>query len=191
LPGGRIREILRSMKTGRRVRPWWLLPPGRLHPLWWVAVAVVLLGLDYVTGLYVEFPVLYVIPVSIAAWYSGRWTAVALALTLPLMHIVFLELSTPAVDLRTVAETLFRCGIVVIMALWIGRLSEYERELQHHVERLEGLLAICSFCKNIRNANGEWEPLETYISKRSEAQFSHSFCPTCLERYYPQVHSAR
>jgi hypothetical protein len=59
------------------------------------------------------------------------------------------------------------------------------------VERLEGLLAICSFCKNIRNANGEWEPLETYISKRSEAQFSHSFCPTCLERYYPQVHSAR
>jgi uncharacterized membrane protein len=50
---------------------------------------------------------------------------------------------------------------------------------------LNGLLPICSFCKKIRNDQGEWEPLERYISARSESEFSHSICPDCIEKNYP------
>lgn len=53
------------------------------------------------------------------------------------------------------------------------------------VKVLSGLLPICSHCKKIRNDLGNWEQLETYVSQRSEAIFSHSVCSACLPIYYP------
>jgi len=173
-------------------RPWWLLPPGRLNPLWWVAVTVVLIWVDYVVGAGTQFPVLYVIPVALAAWYSGRRPALAIALAVPLAHIIFVMAAwhAPGGALAgPVGATIFRGAAIVIMALWFGRLAEHEQELYRHVERLEGLLPICAFCKRIRNGTGDWEPLEQFISTRSEAQFSHAFCPECIEQNYPEFSS--
>jgi hypothetical protein len=73
------------------------------------------------------------------------------------------------------------------MALWIARLSEHERALTRYVQRLEGLLPICAFCKSIRNTDDQWEPLETFISTRSDAEFSHGFCPTCVKTHYEHL----
>lgn len=52
-----------------------------------------------------------------------------------------------------------------------------ERELA----RLRGLLRICSNCKKIRNAVGEWEQPETYIASHSETDFTHGMCPDCAK----------
>jgi hypothetical protein len=49
------------------------------------------------------------------------------------------------------------------------------------IKQLRGLLPICSYCKAIRNASEYWEVLETYLRDNSEADFSHSVCPTCYE----------
>lgn len=51
---------------------------------------------------------------------------------------------------------------------------------------LKGVLPVCSFCKKIRNENNEWQPMESYITSRSDAKFSHSFCPDCGKRHYPE-----
>ena len=51
------------------------------------------------------------------------------------------------------------------------------------VTRLQGLLPICSYCNKIRNDDDYWEKVETYISKHSEAEFSHSICPACYEKH--------
>ncbi|MBS1114120.1 MAG: multi-sensor hybrid histidine kinase [Nitrospirae bacterium] len=61
-------------------------------------------------------------------------------------------------------------------------------ELQEALSKirvLDGLLPTCSFCKKIRNDKGEWEQIETYIRDHSEAEFSHSICPECMEKRYP------
>lgn len=61
-------------------------------------------------------------------------------------------------------------------------------ELTHALEHnkvLRGLLAICARCKNIRDENGNWLQVETYIRNRSEADFSHSLCPQCAKLLYP------
>ena len=50
---------------------------------------------------------------------------------------------------------------------------------------LEGILPICSFCHRIRAEDGTWERLEHYVSDRSEARFSHGFCPECEAQHYP------
>jgi len=74
--------------------------------------------------------------------------------------------------------------------------SEAEREnlileLQNallEVKTLSGLLPICSSCKKIRDDHGYWIQVETYISKHSEATFTHGLCPECLKQYYPEVY---
>ncbi len=168
-------------------KPWWLLPSGRLNPCWWIGIAGALVVIDYFGGLYSIGPALYVIPVALAAWYSGLGTALIVAIGSPLAHTATL-LARGAIGEpmpQFVSMTLVRGVVIVVMALWFARLAEHEQELERRVKTLEGLLSICSFCKNIRNEHGEWERLEKVISERSEARFSHGFCPACLKAHLP------
>jgi DNA-binding NtrC family response regulator len=50
------------------------------------------------------------------------------------------------------------------------------------IETLRGLLSICARCKKIRNADGGWQSVESYVSTHSQARFTHGFCPECFER---------
>lgn len=64
-------------------------------------------------------------------------------------------------------------------------IEELQKTLDE-VKTLRGILPICSFCKNIRNDDGYYEQLESYISKHSDADFSHTICPDCMEKHYPE-----
>ena len=57
------------------------------------------------------------------------------------------------------------------------------------VKTLSGLLPICSFCKRIRDDNGYWNKIETYIEAHSEAEFSHSMCQECARKHYPKIYN--
>lgn len=168
------------------VRPWWLLPVGRVRPFWWVVIGVAVLAIDYAGGPDSQFPVLYVIPVILAAWYSGRKTAALLATAVPIFHLGVVIFALPPGQNTTLLAvmTVARGVVVLVMGLWFARLAEHERQLLRYVVNLEGLLPICSVCKSIRNESDDWEPLEAFISKRSDADFTHGLCPTCLRRHY-------
>lgn len=64
------------------------------------------------------------------------------------------------------------------------------RSALDQVRLVEGILPICMHCKKIKDDVGAWQPLEHYISARSDAQFSHGLCPECLERHYPEDEKA-
>ena len=105
---------------------------------------------------------------------------------MPLLRLVFLVAPTTApIDVRLLLLTLFRGVIIAFLGIWFTRLADLERELERRVKVLEGMLAICAFCKKIRNEHGDWEQLEGFISRKSEAQFSHGVCPACSETHYP------
>ncbi len=55
------------------------------------------------------------------------------------------------------------------------------------VKKLSGFLPICASCKKIRDDKGYWSQIEAYISEHSEAQFSHSICPECKKKLYPEL----
>jgi hypothetical protein len=55
------------------------------------------------------------------------------------------------------------------------------------IKTLSGLLPICSSCKKIRDDKGYWNQVEDYVAEHTEASFSHSICPECMERLYPQI----
>jgi sigma-B regulation protein RsbU (phosphoserine phosphatase) len=62
------------------------------------------------------------------------------------------------------------------------RVAELEEALSR-VKQLQGLLPICSYCKKIRDDQNYWQQVESYISKHSEAQFSHGICPDCYTQF--------
>lgn len=66
------------------------------------------------------------------------------------------------------------------------KVEELSRALEH-IQTLQGIIPICSFCKKIRDDQGYWAQVENYISQHSEARFSHSFCPECMKKHYPDL----
>ena len=53
------------------------------------------------------------------------------------------------------------------------------------VQDLRNIIPICSYCKKIRNDKGYYEALESYFSKHSNVDFSHTICPDCYKEYFP------
>lgn len=83
--------------------------------------------------------------------------------------------------------------LIVLRDVTRRKLAEKERELLitdlqdalNQVRMLEGLLPVCSNCHSIRNDDGEWERMDVYIEEHSSVEFSHSICPKCAKKLYP------
>jgi len=77
-------------------------------------------------------------------------------------------------------------------------LKKYEKDLERliaealsEIKALNGLLPICASCKKIRNDEGYWEQIESYIGQHSEAEFSHGICPDCARKLYPEFYQEK
>ncbi|MCD6117842.1 response regulator [bacterium] len=65
-------------------------------------------------------------------------------------------------------------------------INELEEALSK-VKTLSGLIPICANCKKVRDDEGYWNQVEVYIQNHSEAEFTHSYCPDCLKKLYPEL----
>jgi two-component system cell cycle response regulator len=69
-------------------------------------------------------------------------------------------------------------------------LEKLNQDLQHalsEVKTLSGLLPICASCKKIRDDQGYWNQIESYMAKRIDVKFSHGLCPNCAGKFFPDV----
>ena len=64
-------------------------------------------------------------------------------------------------------------------------LTELE-SMRDQVKVLQGLIPICAHCKKIRNDQGFWTQLESYLAAHSEADFTHGICPDCMAQYFSE-----
>lgn len=55
------------------------------------------------------------------------------------------------------------------------------------IKPLTRLLPICTACKKIRDDNGYWQQIESYIKDHADVDFSRSMCPECAEQKYPEL----
>jgi len=63
-------------------------------------------------------------------------------------------------------------------------------QLVSRIRSLSGLLPICATCKSIRDVQGYWNQLESFVEDNSEAQFTHSFCEPCVEKLKAETKAA-
>ncbi len=61
------------------------------------------------------------------------------------------------------------------------------RDALTKVKQLSGLIPICSRCKKIRDDEGYWQRVEEYLETHSEAQLTHSLCPECVIKLFPEM----
>ncbi len=160
-----------AMRTARDTNPELILMDINLQgPLDGIATARILkeIGSD--------------VPVVFLTAYADRETVIRARETEPFGYL-----------LKPFDEQLLR--VTIDIALYKHRMEKerehLKRELaeaQVEVKTLSGLLPICAHCKKIRNDLGYWEQIDSYISRHSEAQFSHGICSGCFEKHHPEVH---
>jgi CheY-like chemotaxis protein len=65
------------------------------------------------------------------------------------------------------------------------------KEAEENIRELHGIIPICAWCKNIRNDDGYWEQVESYMSNHTQSEFTHSICPTCESKLKNELVSSK
>jgi hypothetical protein len=82
-----------------------------------------------------------------------------------------------------------------VSTVLFGLLLIYMRHLTSALNRiitLESIMPICSNCKKIRKTDSDpkqmdsWQTIESYITQKTNTQFSHGICPECFSKLYPE-----
>lgn len=101
-----------------------------------------------------------------------------------LFEVSVLAIGLTALTYHTKVSFLRRRHEVVVLNGELERQNGRLREALAEVKTLRGIVPICAHCKRVRNDQGFYESVEKYMSRHSELEFSHGFCPECAKRYY-------
>lgn len=77
-------------------------------------------------------------------------------------------------------EAMLETSFIILAAVFVMSVT---RNMLRRMHQLEGILPICSSCKNIKDEDGNWQRVEHYVHEHSHADFSHSLCPDCAREY--------
>lgn len=182
---------------GHRVRWWWV-----------AALAIVLPWATDLVGTLV--PALHVPTVNgaiamvllvLAAWpfatrrdlpLAERSLATAALVTYGLISLVSPLIADGSPWLLVVSQASWVSQLVLAFAMaatyfrvaYDAELREQRRMGETLTQALSGFLSICAHCKAVRNEQGDWERIDHYVSRRSEAVFSHGICERCLREHF-------
>jgi len=162
---------------------------------------IILIGiglLQTLTGTRVTVVPFYLIPIALVTLRSTRTAALLTSIVCGVMWISMDVRSPEYVFLWLDAwNNLLRVGVFVSSALLLSRLKgDMVREMKLNadlqaalaeVKQLSGLLPICAWCKRIRDDEGDWQQIETYITIHSEADFTHGICPDCARKHQARI----
>jgi K+-sensing histidine kinase KdpD len=141
---------------------------------------------------------LLIVAIMFSAWYGGMRAGILASILTAISFTVFfndqhgIAFSLYAIT-RLLVYSAATLSITYLMAQRKHALVdalEANQQLEKALEEirvLRGILPICMHCKQIRDGEGSWQQVEQYIASQTEAKFSHSVCPECMEKFYPEV----
>ncbi|HMD69495.1 MAG TPA: hypothetical protein VKF42_11490 [Chitinivibrionales bacterium] len=163
------------------------LPPGtnRFAIVFGATVfSTLILWVDLEAGPFIRLPILFALPVIAVSWYGGLVAGESLAIGLLLVRLL-LEANIPKPWMFE--DSIINTAILLLTLSLISFLVYYTNRQRMRIKILQGFLPICSFCKRIRTKEGKWEQMESYITRHSQAEFSHGLCPQCTEKHYGKI----
>jgi len=86
---------------------------------------------------------------------------------------------------RILIFSLLVCVLVTLLITILvnSSITKYQKR----IEVLRGILPICAHCGKVRDDKGYWSKVESFVAKHTEAEFSHSICPVCMDKFYPDA----
>ncbi len=140
---------------------------------------------DLLTPMGIAAGVLYVVPVLVALRSPQRLFVFGVGVGCTILTIVGFIVSPPG-------GIVWMAGVnraLSIFAIWVtGILSLQQKQAEEQIQLLRRLLPICSSCKKIRDDKGYWSQVERYLETNTRAVLTHSICPECVEKWYPELH---
>ena len=163
------------------------------------------LGLDlligtagYLSGYKIHMDIFYLIPIAFVVWFVGKKAGIVMSFVAiatrtesrfiggKILHNYFITSWNTAIHLAFfLVVTLLLTRLRAYMQERTNLISELQSALSD-VKELSGILPICASCKKIRNDEGYWQNVEEYLTKHTNAEFSHGLCKECSEKLYPQ-----
>lgn len=64
----------------------------------------------------------------------------------------------------------------------VNHVIEEFRDISSLLGLNNGILTICSYCRRIRNKDGQWVVFEAYMRKQTGSLFSHGICEECEKK---------
>ncbi len=149
----------------------------KAKPGHWLTLSALIVVCDYATGSVIQFPLLHILPVSLAAWSGRKTHAYSLAILLPATRILLkyawhIEQSTFDMTINFSIRVIILAGLVYLLTF-----------LQS-TRLLRGMLHVCSHCQRIETTQGNWVTTEEFIMNNSEAMMSHGICPECAQKHW-------
>ncbi|HOP62019.1 MAG TPA: hypothetical protein PK358_06055 [Spirochaetota bacterium] len=153
-------------------------------PLFSIVLAIMFLYFDYITGVEIQFPVLFILPVLLITWYNNLYWGIALSVFLPLSSVYYICAWKTHPPAFIAINVIIRMAIILFIAYLLSLVKKQQQELSERINNLEKFLPICSFCKKIRDEENNWHSIESYITGKTKTEFSHGVCPECAEKHY-------
>ena len=177
-------------RTLAKMRGGWTKTPAK--DLLLAVCGVLLLALvglsDYATGPEISFGIFYFLPIWLMTWHFSRRVAVLFSFLCAMVWFAVddasgVQYSTAIIPFWNAAA---RLVYFMSFTFLLAYSQEQLRQSKEEVKRLSGLLPICASCKKIRNDEGYWQEIESYLHSHSDTRFSHGICPDCAKKLYPE-----
>ncbi|MFI5400157.1 MAG: hypothetical protein ACHQZQ_03785 [SAR324 cluster bacterium] len=154
---------------------------------------------DYLTGPDFSIILFYVLLSAWGGWWLRGSPALIVAAALAagwwfVNVLVFYQWHSAPLPVA-VWNALMVLGVFLLTAYALSRTRlAYEKQralnaslqtAMDEIKVLEGLVPICSWCKDIRTESGAWVSIESFIAQETPAQLTHSICPTCASKVAP------
>ena len=154
-------------------------------------ISIAIYILDSLIPLGVAGGVPYILVVLVSLWSPRKRLPYYVAISGSILTILGFISSQPGGELWKVifnrSLALFAIWVTAILSVQRKSIQEEKEKALSELKVLSGLLPICSSCKKIRDDRGYWSQIELYIRDHSEAVFSHSVCPECVKKLYPDL----
>ncbi len=96
----------------------------------------------------------------------------------------FVLLSFVPWDFRDLMVNVFAIGVFGVIGMVV---HYFIYRTVEEINTLKGILPICANCKNIRDDEGYWHMVESYIRSHADVSFTHGICPDCAKELYPDL----
>jgi hypothetical protein len=150
-----------------------------------VAAMAAVFGIDLLLPLGVAVGMLYVIPVLLSLQLKRPRLTLLVGCGSTALTIVGYLISPPG-GIQWLGMTNRAFSII---AIWVTVVLLWQRaEADERIEALQSLLPICASCKKIRDDKGYWSQVDQYFEANTNTVFTHSLCPHCTRKWYPELH---
>jgi hypothetical protein len=151
------------------------------QPATHILTGAAILLLDLIASHFLLFPILFVIPVALSAWFCSARIAFTLAVLLPFGRLLTAEfVHHPSPFLYIAANCAIRMAVLVLLAFLVSRTARQTRELR---QRVETLVTVCAWSRTVEY-EGEWISFEKYLLKRFNVNTSHGISPAEAEKAF-------